>query len=180
MTGALAAVAYWWCLPFVVLMVVFTGAGTEILLDRIYDLLPIPVADLLCYYVATILCLCVLGVFVLHSLRRAAVTAPERIWLPTFFLPTYIAGLESLRLFVWSMRCTPGASSMNPAEEVAWGMVINAEAFLLTIVSGGLAARLCGHRSALGLPIPAVVVPIVAGVALPWCAALYLIHGLPW
>jgi hypothetical protein len=135
-------------------------------LERLTADLPAPLADVAYWYPATILSVCILGIFMLNR-RRGTLGDCQAVWRPTFFLPTYVAGLESPHLFLWSMRCTPGVPPA-PLGKLTWGMVLNAEALLVTVASGTLAALLCGHRSRALLPIPPVVLAIVVGLALPW------------
>jgi len=141
------------------------------------DTLPFPLAELAMFYPATCLgLLLVLAAGVVHRNDRAK--GARLVPLPSLFLPTYLAGLETIGLYLWSLRCHGLVEAPDPIGAIADGFGLSAVVFLLTIVVGGAVGRVVGHRSRLGLPVPAVVFAIVTSSALPWLVAWRMVQPL--
>jgi len=171
-------VAWWWGVPVATLWMVLRLPPLEGI--ELFDLLPETIADLLYWFPATFFGVAVLGSAVWRRRCEQPGVLPAMVWLPTFFLPTYLAGVESLGVLAWCLRCTPGATlnSATALEKMTWGMWLTSEALVVSVIAGGVAARVCGHRSTLGLPVPPVVGAIGASMALQWYLYLHLMTSL--
>lgn len=126
--------------------------------------LPGPLADVSFDYPATLVALAIL-MFVLVQRRRTPAARPS-LSLAAFDLPTCVAGIESVRLIGWSLRCHGFTDSRQPAEIVASGASLSGAVLLATVAAGALAARACGQRSRLG--VTAVAVAVVAQIMMQW------------
>ena len=82
--------------------------------------------------------------------------------------PRIVAGLESVGLIVWRLRSTRYGLRADPHELVRFTSVLSIAVQGACVIACALAARACGHRSALWLPIPSVAVAIVLATAMPW------------
>jgi hypothetical protein len=151
----------------------------SLVLNPVRSALPPPLDDISFFYPATVLSL---GILALCALTRRACGVRYEAWpprLPTFFLPTYLAAIESIDLLSRSMRCHSMTAPAPLDEVLAQGVVLTAAACAVTILAGALAASACGHRSRGLLPVPGVIFPIVAGALLPWWLVWSVFLGTP-
>jgi hypothetical protein len=128
-----------------------------------WDRSPVPVLlAALCFsFPATLLAVAVLVGAVVVRRLRGATGHVRSVALPTFLLPTHVAGLESLKLMISFFQA--------PIRKLALiYIVLTGCALLLAIVVGGLGARAWGHRSRMGLPVAPAVGAVVASTALLW------------
>jgi hypothetical protein len=162
--------AFWAGVPLACAAILFWPAGSTLRvrdvpfaleLNGVDSRLPWPIADAWYHYPATLLALAVLG---LVAVRRSPGRPP--LWLPTFFLPTCLCGIESTALLSWSLRCHAVVDPPEPAAVIVAGFLLSNAVLLATVAAGACAARRLGCRSR--LPIPPVVGAILAGNALPW------------
>jgi hypothetical protein len=163
------AAALWWPRAVVLYM---GGDAPEF--NRPGSAWPSLMADLLYLYPATFLGLAMLGVFtgVLCFERRA--TPPTLLSLPAYFLPTYVAGIESTGHVRWAMRCHLMSASLDFTTLMTGEILTCAIALASTVTAGAIAAAAFGHRSRFGIPIPPVVGAILVSVACPWLCLLRL------
>ena len=181
--GGLAGVrraAFWWGLPAVFAAILFWpttstvsigDAPFSITLNAVVSPLPSPLADVQYHYPATVLALGVLALFAWRQRGRR-----RTVWLPTFALPTYLAGIESTRLAWWSLRCHSITDPPEPLAVVTFGLLLSTSVLLASIVAGALTARACGHRARLWLPIPPAAFAVLVGNALTWWLLIELVR----
>jgi len=179
-----ARIAFWIGAPLAVAGLLFWPRGSVIVvrdapfsleINPVRSTLPSPLSDLLFFYPATILALGVLLACTSARHWRWLAVHRREVWLPTFFLPTCLAGMESTGLITWSMRCHSVTSPLAVRAILFDGAVLSAGTLVLTTVLGGLSALAWGHRSRIGLRVPPVVGAIVAAVAMQWCVLLRLV-----
>lgn len=124
-------------------------------------------------YPATAVTLAVLVVYAALRLRRR--TPVQEMWLPTYFLPVYVAGIES----AWALANTMALDCLS-AECMEFQAVNGARAVACvlgaTVIVGAGAAQLCRRSASWRVPVHPVVVAILASAALSWGAYLYLVH----
>jgi hypothetical protein len=166
----LRRLAFWVGVPAVVgTIVLFRNAlyaGDDFVartLEAIGSALPAPLDDVWFHYLGTLVSLGVLAGFLARGPRLAPVPA-----LPVLFLPTYVAGLESVGLIAWRLRLHWYGYVPTVHELVTVPFVLSVAVQGACVIVCALAARDCGHRSALWLPIPSVAGAIVLATALPW------------
>jgi hypothetical protein len=163
---------FWFGTPAAMAAVLFWPRPTVVRVGASLSLLPesLPEALALVWYFfpGTLLGLAVMCLSVAAcALRSAGRTTAAAVWLPTFFLPTYVAGFEAVGLTAWSIRCHSGATR-DFEELIAVAVILTCAVFLLTVLAGTLAARIRGYRSNSRLLTPALVASIVASAELPW------------
>lgn len=147
------------------------NGAVESLLVSTFDLdwtrsrVPVLLAALCWSYPATLLALAVLVGAVVMRRVRGATAHVRSVALPTFLLPTYVAGLESLELLT-SPLCPISRSSLVYA--IVTRAIVTGCALLFAIVLGGLGARAWGHHSRMGLPVPPAAGAVAASLALQW------------
>jgi hypothetical protein len=169
--------AFWAGVPIAFAAILFWPTGSTLRvggvpfaleLNGVDPRLPWPIADVWSHYPATLLAVAVL---VLVAVRRRPGRQPR--FLPTFFLPTYVGGIESAGLLSWSLRCHSLVDPPEPAAVLVAGVLLSNAVLLATVAVGALAARTGGHRRL--FPIPPVVGAILASNALPWWLACQLV-----
>lgn len=177
LSGRAARLAFWVGLPLTLMamplqprrsVVYVSWDPFSIELNPIRSSLPPPLDELSFFYPATLLGL---GVLILCVIGRPRWGLRYRPWpgrLPVFFLPTCLAGIESVGVLLWSMRCHSVTAPPSLEEVVESGLLLTTTAFAITILTGALAASVFGHRARNAMPVPAVVFPIVAAVTLQW------------
>ena len=170
-------VAFWCGVPIATAALLFWPAGSvlvvgdnpfSLVLNPVQTSLPFPLGELWYFYPATAFGLAVLLSWLLVRGREHASASVTPVWLVTFFLPTLLAGIESIKLIQWSMRCNSMTAPRPVTDVVMEGASLTALALFVSIVIGGLSARYSGHRCMLWLPVPLVVPAVLVSIALPW------------
>lgn len=170
-------VAFWCGVPVATLAILLWPARSvlvvgdnpfSLVLNPVQTSLPFPLGELWYFYPATAFGLAVLLVWLVVQRRKHVPADAPSVWLLAFFLPTLVAGIESIKLMQWSMRSHSITAPRPVNDVIIEGASLNALAFFITIVMGGLSARSSGHRSMFWLPVPLAVPAVLASVALPW------------
>ena len=128
---------------------------------------PWPWGQVCSFYPATLVAMAVVAVAVRVALRSRLTTAPFR-FLPTLFLPSYIGGIESVRLVSWSLRCHDLTAPVEPGAAAVSGAILSGVVLLATIALGGVGARALGLRTRFGLPVPAAPIAVLMQTMLLW------------
>ncbi len=108
-----------------------------------------------------------LGVLLAYSAWRVGRRAQvQRRWLPTYFLPSYVAGIESARALANSMagHCFSAECMRHQLDN---GAAATSCVLAATIVFGSVAACVCEGASWWRLRMHPVVFAIVLSVGLP-------------
>ena len=172
-----ARTAFWGGVPIAVVAILLRPRGSVLYVGRhtfslelnpVVSRLPSFLAELWFFYPATLFAVAVLGAVVLNLRLHRSRRRRSSVSLLAVFLPTYIAGIESTQLFSWSLRCHSLSSPPSLSSVILKGVSLSAIALLFTVVAGVAAARSCGRRSRVGMPVPPVVGAIVASVTLLW------------
>jgi hypothetical protein len=158
--------------------VVFIGTDS-ISLNPVPPGLPSPLAEFLFFYPTTLFALTVLTGFAIWQWACRQPEASPRMQLSLFFLPTYVAVLESIELLIWSLRCHSVTATPPLTEVIAEGARLTGATLITTMVLGGLAAHVFGHRSRIGLPVCTGAVAVITSLAQAWWLLWALIIP-PW
>lgn len=173
MVARLKSALFWVGVPLVLAAILFWPQHTVLYvtdfpftleINPIRSGLPSPLAELWFFYPATLLALAILAVAVARRGSVRLSTARAR----SFFLPTYLAGFESLDLIAWSMRCHSIIDPPDIRQVLTDGMVLSGTALALAIVAGCVAARRMGPRISLRSQVPGAIAATVASVGLIW------------
>jgi len=178
--------ALWGGVPLVVAVllfrphesVVYVGGGS-ISINTVPPGLPSPLAELCFFYPATLFSVAVLVGLAAWRRVYGARGASQLVELSALFLPTYVAGYESIKLVGWSLRCHDIVNPPPMRDVIAAGGALSGAALVSTVVLCGLAARAFGHRSRVRVPVCPGAVAVVTSVALCWWF-LWIILTPPW
>ena len=183
-----ARAAFWIAVPFTILGILIWPRSSVIVvgstpfsleINPVPTGLPSPLADLFLFYPATLLAAGVLLLCKSARHRRWRALHERAVPLPTFFLPAYVAGIESIGLISWSMRCHSVTAPPPLQTVVLDGALLSGAVLLSTMLLGSLAAKAWGHRARIGLPLPPAVGAIAAAIAVQWWFLFAIVSPRP-
>jgi hypothetical protein len=177
--GQIADAAFWIGVPVVVATVLLWPSRStlhvgldpfSLTLNAVHSLLPSPLADVLHHYPASVTALVVLA---LVTGSRKDRRGRRAVWTLVFFLPVYLAGIETINLVAWSGRCHSLTNPAHPRDVIGAGVLLSGSMLAAATVAGAWAARVWdeGRRRP---AVPAPVIAILTSTMLPW-AVLWVV-----
>ena len=130
------------------------------------DGLPHAAADVFLFFPATLLALGTLAVAVGRHRRRARPCAPP-YWGAAVLIPILLAGLESVRFVMWTIRCGMNAP-LDSRGYLLLHMALNLGMFVVTVAAAALSAKVVGFRGPLASRLTWASAATMASVALTW------------
>jgi hypothetical protein len=166
----LGELAIWVGLPLVVFVLLLVGPVWQMAFAFPYWML-----RALSEYPATALTLAVLLLHSAWATRRR--TAMTQRWLPTYFIPTYVAGFEATRDLA-NIRVADCFSAECMGYHLYSGAAEAACVLATTLICGSVCANACERATWWRIRLHPVLGAIVVSVALPWIAAIWLLRAL--
>jgi hypothetical protein len=171
--GQVADAAFWIGVPVVVATVLLWPSRStlhvgldpfSLTLNAVHSRLPSPFADVLYHYPASVTALVMLA---LVTASRKGRPGQRAVCTLVFFLPVYIAGIETINLVAWSGRCRSLTNPPHPRDVIAAGVLLSGSMLAVATVAGASAARAWaeGRRRP---AVPGPIIAILTSAMLPW------------